>query len=178
VTLVERALGLIDNREAVVLTSAPVVGGLLGTVLANLMFDLDAVSRSTHDRYGASLWLGEFVATLGLVLVVFGSLRAGRSESVAFVVGGYIAAAHSQTPERGPGSCEHLTRESGGGRPHCFAIRNTTGPCGTNRRHRAAEPVDRERRDHHEENGCEPARHQPLRPRSSRPGPVERRIAA
>ena len=53
-----------QDREAVVLTSAPVVGGLLGTVLANLMFHLDAVSLSTHDRYGASLWLGEFVATL------------------------------------------------------------------------------------------------------------------
>ena len=76
------------------LTSAQVVGGSLGTVLANLMFDLDAVSLSTRDRYGASLWLGEFVATLGLVLVVFDSLRAGRSESVAFAVGGYIAAAY------------------------------------------------------------------------------------
>ena len=94
VTLVERALGLIDSREAWALTSAQVVGGLFGAVLANLMFDLDAVSFSTHDRSGADLWLGEFVATLGLVLVVFGSLRAGRSETVAFAVGGYIAAAY------------------------------------------------------------------------------------
>ncbi len=94
VTLVERALGLIDNREAVALTSAQVVGGVFGAVLANLMFDLDAVSFSTQDRSGAGLWLGELVATLGLVVVVFGSLRAGRSETVAFAVGGYIAAAY------------------------------------------------------------------------------------
>ena len=94
VTLVERVLGLIDSREAVALTSAQMFGGLVGAVLANLMFDLDAVSFSTHDRSGAGLWLGEVVATLGLVLVVFGSLRAGRSETVAFAVGGYIAAAY------------------------------------------------------------------------------------
>ena len=94
VTLVERALGLIDSREAVVLTSAQVTGGLVGAVLANLMFDLDAVSLSTHVRSGAGIWLGELVATLGLVLVVFGSLRAGRGETVAFAVGGYIAAAY------------------------------------------------------------------------------------
>jgi len=94
VTLVERALGLIGSREAAALTSAQVGGGLLGAVLANLMFDLDAVSISTHDRSGTGIWLGELVATLGLVLVVFGSLRAGRGETVAFAVGGYIAAAY------------------------------------------------------------------------------------
>jgi glycerol uptake facilitator-like aquaporin len=94
VTLVERALRLIGTREAAVLTSAQVVGGLLGAVLANLMFDLDPVSFSTHDRSGTGLWLGELVATIGLVLVVFGSLRAGRSETVAYAVGGYITAAY------------------------------------------------------------------------------------
>ena len=94
VTLVERALGLVGTREAAVLTSAQVVGGVFGGVLANLMFDLDPVSFSTHDRSGTGLWLGELVATTGLVLVVFGSLRAGRSETVAYAVGGYITAAY------------------------------------------------------------------------------------
>ncbi len=58
------------------------------------MFDLDAVTFSTHERSGGGLWLGEVVATVGLVLVVFGSLRTGRGETVAFAVGGYIAAAY------------------------------------------------------------------------------------
>ena len=49
---------------------------------------------STHDRTGGGLWLGEVVATLGLVLVIFGSLRSGRADTVAFAVGGYIAAAY------------------------------------------------------------------------------------
>jgi glycerol uptake facilitator-like aquaporin len=94
VTVVERALGAITTREATCLVAAQVVGGSLGTVLANLMFDLDAVELSTRDRSGGGIWLGEVVATLGLVLVVFGALRSGRSEVVAFAVGGYITAAY------------------------------------------------------------------------------------
>src|SRR6476620_4287143 len=94
VTLVERALGLVSTSPALVLVAAQVVGGLVGVVVANLMFDLDAVSVSTHDRGGSGQLLGEVVATLGLVLVVFGSLRSARVETVAFAVGGYIAAAY------------------------------------------------------------------------------------
>jgi len=94
VTLVERALGRIDTVATGALVAAQVVGGLLGVVLANLMFDLDAVSFSTHDRTGAGIWLGEVVATIGLVLVVFGCLRSGRPDTVAFAVGGYITAAY------------------------------------------------------------------------------------
>jgi glycerol uptake facilitator-like aquaporin len=94
VTLVERALGLLSTTAAVALVVAQVVGGLLGVVVANLMFDLDAVSVSTHERGGSGQLIGEVVATLGLVLVVFGSLRSARIETVAFAVGGYIAAAY------------------------------------------------------------------------------------
>jgi glycerol uptake facilitator-like aquaporin len=94
VTLVERALGLVSTATAAVLVAAQVAGGLVGVVVANLMFDLDAVSVSTHDRDGSGQLLGEVVATLGLVLVVFGSLRSARVETVAFAVGGYIAAAY------------------------------------------------------------------------------------
>jgi arsenate reductase len=94
VTLAERLLGVIDTRTAAVLSSAQVTGGIVGVVVANLMFDLDAVSISTHDRSGAGLWLGEVVATLGLVVVVFGMLRAGRADQVAYAVAGWITAAY------------------------------------------------------------------------------------
>ena len=73
---------------------AQLVGAVLGTALANLMFELPALHLSHHERTGSGLWLGEVVATAGLVLIVFGSLRAGRLENVAFAVGGYIAAAY------------------------------------------------------------------------------------
>lgn len=94
VTLVERALGQIGNRDAAVLVAAQLVGGFVGAVLANLMFELDAVELATRERSGGGLLLGEVVATFGLVLLVFGSLRAGRGDIVAFTVGGYIAAAY------------------------------------------------------------------------------------
>jgi glycerol uptake facilitator-like aquaporin len=94
VTLVERALGLVSTTTAAALVGAQVVGGLVGAVVANLMFDLDAVSVSTHERGGSGQLVGEVVATFGLVLVVFGSLRSARIETVAFAVGGYIAAAY------------------------------------------------------------------------------------
>ncbi len=94
VTLVERALGLVSTREALALSGAQVAGGALGAVVANLMFDLEAVTLSTQERSGAGIWLGEVVATIGLVLMVFGALRSGRSETVALAVGGYIAAAY------------------------------------------------------------------------------------
>jgi len=94
VTLVERVLGAIDTRTTAVLILAQAVGGILGAVLANLMFGLSAVSISAHDRSGSGLWLGEVIATLGLILVVFGTVRSGRSVSVAYAVGGYITAAY------------------------------------------------------------------------------------
>jgi glycerol uptake facilitator-like aquaporin len=77
-----------------VLTLAQVVGGVIGTIAANLMFELDPVSWSTHHRVGSGTAVAEVVATLGLVVVVFGGLRAGRSETIAYAVGGYIAAAY------------------------------------------------------------------------------------
>lgn len=94
VTLVERALGMVDTRTAAGLIAAQFGGGLAGTVITNLMFGLDAVTLSTHERAGTGLWLGEIIATIGLILVIFGTVRSQRAERVAFAVGGYITAAY------------------------------------------------------------------------------------
>jgi glycerol uptake facilitator-like aquaporin len=94
VTLVEVALHRLDAATAAWLVVAQVCGGILGAVVANLMFGLDPVTFAGHARSTGGLWLGEVVATLGLVLVIFGSLRSGRIDSIAFSVGGYIAAAY------------------------------------------------------------------------------------
>ena len=94
VTLVERAFGLIRTAEAALLIAAQLIGGVLGAVVANLMYDLDAVSIATTERSGSHLLLSEVVATAGLVIVVFGALRTQRTQVVAFAVGGYITAAY------------------------------------------------------------------------------------
>ena len=94
VTLVERALGAVTTAQAAVFIAAQVAGGCLGTVLANLMFELGPVDLSARERSTPALWLGEVVATFGLVVVVFGVVRSGRAAHVAYAVGGYITAAY------------------------------------------------------------------------------------
>lgn len=94
VTLVERVLGVIDTRTAALLVAAQVLGGLAGTVVANLMFGLAPLTWSTHDRSGTGLWLAEVIATAGLLVIVFGTIRSGRPDRVALAVGGYITAAY------------------------------------------------------------------------------------
>ena len=94
VTAVERALSTISTRTALALVVAQLAGGVLGCVVANLMFGLGAVNLSTHHRSGAGVWLGEVVATLGLLLVIAGTARSRRPDRVAYAVGGYIAAAY------------------------------------------------------------------------------------
>src|SRR5205807_5606354 len=62
--------------------------------VANLMFDLPAVTLSHHTRSTGGLWLGEVVATFGLLMVILGVVRSGRASTAPFAVGGYIAAAY------------------------------------------------------------------------------------
>ena len=94
VTLADRLLGGLSTRDAATYVVAQVVGGCVGCVVANLMFDLSAVTLSTHTRSSGGLWLGEVVATFGLVMVILGVVRSGRVNAAPFAVGGYIAAAY------------------------------------------------------------------------------------
>jgi arsenate reductase len=94
VTMADRLLGGTTTVEAVVYVAVQVVGACVGAIVANLMFDLPAVTLSTHARSSSGLWLGEAVATFGLILVILGVVRAGRASAAAFAVGGYIAAAY------------------------------------------------------------------------------------
>lgn len=94
VTLVETALGGLGARQAATLVAAQVSGGVIGAIAANLMFDLDAVSIASRHRTGGGVWLGEVIATLGLIVVIFGAARTNRSDRVAYVVGAYITAAY------------------------------------------------------------------------------------
>jgi len=74
--------------------AAQVLGAVAGAVLANLMFDLAPVGWSTKARDEPHLWLGEAVATAGLVLLVFALVRTGRAALAAPTVGAYIGAAY------------------------------------------------------------------------------------
>lgn len=94
VTLAERLTGGIDTPTAVAYAIVQVTGGIVGVICANLMFDLGAVDWSTKDRSAGHLVFAEVIATLGLILIIFGVVRAGRASMVAYAVGGYIAGAY------------------------------------------------------------------------------------
>ena len=94
VTLADRAFGGVDTPTAVGYIAAQVTGGIVGVVAANLMFELDPVAWSTKERAAGSLVFAEGIATLGLLLVIFGVVRSGKPTLAAFSVGGYIAGAY------------------------------------------------------------------------------------
>jgi glycerol uptake facilitator-like aquaporin len=94
VTIIDRAFGGIRAREVGPYIAAQVIGGCLGAVLANLMFDLPAIDPSSEVRSSGALWLSEVVATAGLLLVIHGCVRSGRANVVAVAVGVWIGGAY------------------------------------------------------------------------------------
>jgi len=73
---------------------AQIAGAILGSILANLMFALNAVTFSHKERAAGHLRLGEIVATAGLLLLIFALARSGRSAAAPAAVGAYIGAAY------------------------------------------------------------------------------------
>jgi glycerol uptake facilitator-like aquaporin len=94
VTLADRFFGGVSNRQVAIYLPAQLAGGIVGAVVANLMFDLSAVSISGKERAAGGLWLSEAVATFGLVVLIFALVRAGRAALAPFAVGAYITAAY------------------------------------------------------------------------------------
>lgn len=94
VTLLDRVLGSIRTRDAVLYIAAQTVGACLGAMLANAMFELPLINMSTHDRSSGALWISEIVATATLLLVIQGCVRSGRAAVVPFAVAGWIGGAY------------------------------------------------------------------------------------
>jgi arsenate reductase len=80
--------------EGVIYIVAQVLGACAGAILANLMFALPAVTTSTNERTGANIWLGEIVATAGLLLVIGALTRTGRGTLGPVLVPAWIGAAY------------------------------------------------------------------------------------
>lgn len=94
VTLVDRAFGAIGAAEAGLYMLAQVIGGCLGAMVTNLMFELPVVEWSTKTRASEGLWLSEAIATVGLLLLIHGLVYAGRTNVVPFAVGTWIGGAY------------------------------------------------------------------------------------
>ena len=94
VTVSAWILGHRKRNEVIPIIIFQIIGGCVGTVLANIMFDLDWFQLSEKTRSGANLWLAEVIATLGLLLIVFSLLKTKRSIHIPYVVGAYIGGAY------------------------------------------------------------------------------------
>jgi glycerol uptake facilitator-like aquaporin len=84
----------LTGGEVLGYSAVQVAGAIVGAVLANVMFEVPVTGLATHDRTGANLWVGEVVATAGLVVLIFALARTGRGLLAAPAVGAYIGAAY------------------------------------------------------------------------------------
>ncbi len=94
VTVLDRMLGTTTTRDTGLYIVAQVVGGCLGAMLVNVMFEIPAIDLSTTVRSSPALWLSEVVATVTLLLVIQGCVRSGRANVVPFAVGAWIGGAY------------------------------------------------------------------------------------
>jgi arsenate reductase len=94
VSVADSIFGGLRARDLPVYIAAQVSGAIAGSIVANLMFELDAVQWSDKARSSGGLWLGEVIATIGLLMVIFGVVRSGRASAAPFAVGAYIGAAY------------------------------------------------------------------------------------
>jgi len=93
VTLADAIQGGIAWREVPGYVSAQIVGAFAGVAAAHLMFGLPLFFASHHARSGIPLLWSEFIATFGLLLIIWGCARV-RSSAVSIAVGAYIAGAY------------------------------------------------------------------------------------
>ncbi len=97
VTIAEALGGRFAWREVPAYVGVQVVAACFGTVLTHVMFGIEPVVWGQNARTGAGLWLGEFVATFGLLTIILGSASLG-TRAIATAVGTYICGAIWFTP--------------------------------------------------------------------------------
>jgi glycerol uptake facilitator-like aquaporin len=91
VSLINRDISLVMALNYVF---TQIIGGFIGVVLANLMFDLPAIGASTHSRTGSTLLLSEISATAGLVLVIQLVAEQKNGRYIPLAVAGWIGSAY------------------------------------------------------------------------------------
>jgi glycerol uptake facilitator-like aquaporin len=93
VTLIFRLRRELSSREALAYILVQFAGGIAGVWAAHLMFDLPVWQISLKARSGGGQWLGEFIATFGLLMTILGTLRS-NPKWVPASVGLYISSAY------------------------------------------------------------------------------------
>ncbi|GAC1503808.1 MAG: hypothetical protein NVS1B14_09370 [Vulcanimicrobiaceae bacterium] len=109
-------------RNVIPYMLAQLAGALAGVAIANVMFGLPPLFASTHVRTGGAQWFSEFIATFGLLSVIWGTARS-HPRMVPFAVGAYITGAYwfaSSTSFANPAVtlARSMTQTFSGIRPH------------------------------------------------------------
>jgi len=86
--LITKGMSITKGIEYMV---AQILGGIFAAVLAHAMYGLPLLTISTVSRGGIGIALGEFIATFGLLIVIFGCIRSG-SKLTSLAIGLYVAA--------------------------------------------------------------------------------------
>jgi arsenate reductase len=94
VSFVDAAFKNRSWREAWSFVPFQIMGAITGAWAANAMFSSATIEVSTHRRFSWPHSFAECIATLGLIVVIFGLSRSGRSNAVPGAVGAYIGAAY------------------------------------------------------------------------------------
>lgn len=93
VTLFEWAQGRLDRASTLAYIPVQALGAAAGVVIAHAMFALPLIQTSTHARDTTGEFIGEIVATLGLLLTIWGVARS-RADAVPIAVAAYITGAY------------------------------------------------------------------------------------
>ena len=80
--------------HAIAFFVAQILGGSLGAIIANLMFEHSAIEPSTHVRNGSHLLLGEVIASAGLIFIIFLAVKQGIEKRIPRLVAAWIGAAY------------------------------------------------------------------------------------
>jgi glycerol uptake facilitator-like aquaporin len=94
VTLADASQGGLPWREVPLYIGAQLTGALIGVACANVMFELPVFFASAHERAGLAQLFSEFVATFGLLVVIWGCSEPRRESIAPFAVAAYIVAAY------------------------------------------------------------------------------------
>jgi glycerol uptake facilitator-like aquaporin len=86
--------GEMKVKDAILFMAAQGCGAIFGVLIANVMFDLPVVFFSTKVRSGTGQWIGEFIATFGLITVITVISRSGSIARSAAAVALYITGAY------------------------------------------------------------------------------------
>ena len=93
VSIVMMLLGKLTKQDMLFYVICQLIGGVLGVIFANMIFDLDIISISENERLTSGIFISEIIATFGLLITIL-LVGKQKTEMVAPAVGLYIGAAY------------------------------------------------------------------------------------